>query len=686
MPVRHARATLVEGAFALMAAGIAGNALRLRGRVRRLAVLDDDAGTMPSTGPPCSPGAAAVDGPTPAAASRFTVVTGDGVTLTDATVAAAVRHADAHGLDVVDLVPGDLPSARLIELATHVDPGSYRADKLAIGWGAGHAAVARTSVLERVAGCDGSEEAAHPGVGQAGRTVGHTGLDPVAYLRLARQLKRHAPTTTDLAVAPGLATVEPHVSWRTSYLRVLLGVAMPVLAPGPALGAALVAVAPMLARRGGGAALAAYLAEPYLVAAGGPVHPLDLARDGRPRASVGSRAGRPGGRWRRRGSAAAAVLARPVREAATVVRSVVDTPTPAVEAHIESQAAAERASRRAYARAVAGSDAFFEQPRSTCPWCRSTDIVELHTMPDLIQGKPGTFRLDECRACTHVFQNPRLTLAGLDHYYRDFYDGLQAEHTELLFSFTGASYLCRAKMLEHVVGAAGPPKRWLDVGTGHGHFCLVASDIWPETRFDGLDMTASIDEAQRRGWVERGYRGLFPDLADDLAGGYDVVSMHHYLEHTRAPGRELDAARTVLEEGGHLLVELPAPESGFGRRLGWAWGPWFQPQHQHLIPLANLAAALRARDFTVVAVERHEAHQAVDLTFAVMLLAMRLAPAGSAPWDPPPRRLRQAARAAVFTGLLPLAGAAMVADQVLRPVIRARPDWSNTYRLLARRD
>lgn len=114
-------------------------------------------------------------------------------------------------------------------------------------------------------------------------------------------------------------------------------------------------------------------------------------------------------------------------------------------------------------------------------------------------------------------------------------------------------------------------------------------------------------------------------------------------------------------------------------------GPWFQPQHQHLIPLANLVTALEQRGFTVVAVERHEAHQAVDLTFAVMLLAMRLAPAGSPPWDPPRRRLRQAGRAAVFTGLLPVAGAAMVADQALRPVVRARPAWSNTYRVLARK-
>jgi SAM-dependent methyltransferase len=648
------RATVADRAFALVGVGIAANALRMRARIRRLPVLDDgDAAPAPALVAP-----APVDG--------FGVVTAAGATVGDATVAAAVRHAESHGLDVVDLVPGDLPAARLIELATQVDPATYRGDKLAIGWGAGHAAVVRTSVLARLDLADRAAVDAAGGSADAGgeRAGGprRRDLDPVTYLRLARQLKRYAPTSTDLAVAPALAAVEPHPSWRIPYLRVLLGVTMPVLAPGPALGAALATAAPLLARRGGLVTLAAYLAEPHLVAGG------------------------------RRAAGLRDALARPVRDVATVVRSLVASPTPEVRAHTDGLATADRERRALYADDARRADTFVEPRRATCPWCGSADIGLLHELPDLIQGKPGTFRLDECGACTHVFQNPRLSLAGLDHYYRDFYDGLQAEHTELLFSFTGASYTGRARMLERAVARTPDadsgigPKRWLDVGTGHGHFCLVARDTWPETRFDGLDMTDSIDEAQRRGWVEHGHRGLLPDLAPDLAGGYDVVSMHHYLEHTRAPGLELDAARTVLEDGGHLLVELPAPESPLGRRLGWAWGPWFQPQHQHLIPLANLVAALHERDFTVVAVERYEAHQPVDLVFAVMLLAMRLAPAGSAPWDPPRRRLRQAGRAAVFTGLLPLAGAAMAADQALRPLVRARPTWSNTYRVLARKD
>ncbi len=650
---------LGSGLVGLAAVGIVGNALRLRARVGRLAVLGD--------GPAIDGGRAASDvrapsrgavGPVPGPDGEpgeddFVTVTAEGVVLDDDTVTQAVRHAVAHDLDVVDLVPGDLPVTRLIELATQVDTARYRRNGLAIGWGAGHAAVVRRSVLDRVAR------------GEAGRVACHD-LDPVAYLRLARQLKRHAPTSTDLAVAPRLRAVDAHPSWRLAYQRALLGVAMPLLAPGPAVGAALASVAPAVARRAGAAALAAYLAEPAVVAGGGPVRPREL--------------GGPDGSPARR---ILGLASRPVRDIAEVVRPVLGPPAPGVAALRAAEHDEATARRRLYATEAADPGRLFDAPRATCPWCGSDAIEHARTLPDLIQGKAGSFRLDRCRACTHTFQNPRLSLAGLDHYYRDFYDGLQAEHTELLFSFTAEAYAGRARMLERAVDAR--PKHWLDVGTGHGHFCLVARDTWPDTRFDGLDMTDSIDEAERRGWVERGHRGLFPDLAPDLAGSYDVVSMHHYLEHTREPGLELDAAHAVLEPGGHLLVELPAPESALGRWLGWAWGPWFQPQHQHLVPLANLVAALERRGFSIVAIERAEAHQPVDLVFAVMLLAMRLAPAGSMPWDPPRSRWRQARRAAVFASLLPLAGAAMVGDQLLRPLVAARPELTNTYRLLARK-
>jgi SAM-dependent methyltransferase len=692
-------------AFGAAAAMTIAKALWLRGRAQALPVLRQ--GAAPRGEAPiargCGPaatGAPHLDGSVVTEAAGvgvagFVVATAAGVDVDPHTVAAAVAHARAHDLDVVELVPGDLPTGVLMALLTQIDPATYRHDRLAVGRGAGHAAVVRRDVLERACG---SAEAADdrsgadtpraldapqgvPGTSRVGPDLvaapggpdeeatpvlqgrsgggGHTGLDPVAYLELSRCLKRYAPTATDLVVAPGLRAVMPDPAWRVPHLRALTGVAAPALAPLPVAGAALAALAPLLSPAAGAALLAAYLAEPAIVGRGGPVRPRDL-----------------------HGAGVAGVIGRPRRALADAIRPLVTEPPPAVATHRARLAEDDRRRRATYAVDATRTASFFEPPRTTCPWCGAADLAALVRVGDLFQGKPGTFRLDECRACTHVFQNPRLSLAGLDHYYRDFYDGVQREHTELMFSFAGPSYRGRAAM----VRGAAEPKRWLDVGTGHGYFCLAAKEVWPETRFDGLDLTTNVVEAQRRGWVERGFHGLFPQLAADLAGGYDVVSMHHYLEHTRDPAAELDAAATVLEAGGHLLIEVPAPESTLGRRLGWLWGPWLQPQHQHFVPQANLEAALADRGFTVVASERGTVHQPVDLSYAVMLLAQRLAPAGALPWDPPPTTARRVGRAATYGALLPLAGAAMALDHALVPLVRRRPQLANAYRVLARKE
>ena len=93
------------------------------------------------------------------------------------------------------------------------------------------------------------------------------------------------------------------------------------------------------------------------------------------------------------------------------------------------------------------------------------------------------------------------------------------------------------------------------------------------------------------------YRGAFPDLAGGLPRSYDVVTMHHYLEHTREPRRELAAAAKVLEPGGHLMIEVPDPASPWARRLGRCWSSWVQPQHLHFVAVRQPGGGARGRGF-----------------------------------------------------------------------------------------
>ena len=111
------------------------------------------------------------------------------------------------------------------------------------------------------------------------------------------------------------------------------------------------------------------------------------------------------------------------------------------------------------------------------------------------------------------------------------------------------------------------PRTWLDIGTGYGHFCKDAAEVWPDTVFDGLDMGAGVEEGQRRGWLTNVYRGELPELAEQVAGKYDVLSMHHYLEHVTDPRKELDVVASIMKPGSYLLIEVPDPDVGDGEDL-----------------------------------------------------------------------------------------------------------------------
>ncbi|MCF3137495.1 class I SAM-dependent methyltransferase [Streptomyces olivochromogenes] len=358
---------------------------------------------------------------------------------------------------------------------------------------------------------------------------------------------------------------------------------------------------------------------------------------------------------------------------------------PADDAEPADRAARIAALRPCYRADLAdGVERFFEPRRTTCPWCGSDQLVARLRTGDLLQHKPGDFGLDRCAECGHTFQNPRLNEAGLEFYYRDFYDGLGEQRMGGTFGGRTKMYRGRA---EAMLRYDPTPKNWLDVGTGHGHFCEAAREVLPGTAFDGLDFTDGVALAEREGRVEHGFRGAFPDLAPDLAAHYDVVSMFHYLEHSTDPDRELRAAHEVVRPGGHLLIEVPDPESRYARLLGRWWLPWLQPQHLHFVPVANLRRRLTEVGFSVVGEQHAQPHDPVDLLAAVWLALDHAAPREDAPWlAEPPGAFRRALRSGVFLAGVPALVAGTLVD---RFAVRPLSHWlrlSNAYRLVARRD
>ncbi|MEV7521386.1 class I SAM-dependent methyltransferase [Streptomyces sp. NPDC091371] len=567
-------------------------------------------------------------------AAGWRLLTARGVEPDPATFLAACAHAEREGLRVLDLLPADLAAERVLGLLRLVDPARYREDRLGEGRGAGFAVLVAEEVLAR-----------------AGVDAGGPYHGPAELLALTRRLKEFAADATGLAIAPALSCGRPGEARGAARAAELRAQGLPpgALAAAQLGGLALLAGAVVRHGRWGAAAAGLYCLQPYLALGGpgSPVRPADLAR---------------------------ATAARPLRSLGAAVRTA-----SAAARHREGPDPARAAAYRADL--AAGTDRFLEPRRPDCPWCGSHRLAVRVRVPDLLQGKPGRFTLERCEDCGHVFQNPRLTPEGLEFYYRDFYDGRGGAGAGTVFGRLGAAYRSRAEMLRPYA----VPASWLDVGTGHGHFCNAARAVWPRTRFDGLDMGDGVRGAELRGWVETGFQGQFPEFASKLAGQYEVVSMYHYLEHTRDPLAELDTAAAVLAPGGYLTIEVPDPQSRMAGLLGPAWLPWFQPQHQHLIPAANLREALADRGLTVLAEQHGPAHQGNDFFGAVALTAARLAPDPDRPWGPPPTPAGRARAGAVRLASLPFFAAAAALDAV-RTAAAHHTDGGNAYRLLARKD
>jgi SAM-dependent methyltransferase len=572
------------------------------------------------------------------AADKVDVEAVAGARVDAATTAAARQEMDAVGAQVLDLVPGDLAADRALRLLRRVEPDRL-GDPFYTPGGAHEAVAVDPTVTARA----GRPEEAEP--------------DRGAMVRATLRAQRYAPRATQVRLAPTLRAVRPNGRDRWRELEELTAYAQPYGALAPLLVAAeTVHLAAMTAGvlvspAAAGAALLSWSAQPSLVFAG-------AADRGSPKLRPPDLTGASVLRLPRAWADNARTMAAGWREtrARMAARRVAPVPAPPPE------------------------DTLFEPRRHSCYWCGSSALEGRLDVTDLLQHKPGTFHLDRCADCGHVFQNPALTAAGLDHYYEHAYDGLGEELAEVSFAALGKIYRHRVEALARFA----EPRAWLDVGTGHAHFLLAARQMWPDATFDALDMSDSVTEAARRGRVDTAYRGMFPELAGCLPRSYDVVSMHHYLEHTRDPKRELAAAATVVEPGGHLMIEVPDPEAPWARRLGRYWWQWGQPQHQHFMTCDNLVAALGGLGFDVVSVERGPATMGGELFNSIGLVLQHLVRSPHLPWLPVPSLGHRAARVALYASAVPAMLAAKVADEV-KDALLGPDDVGNAYRVVARR-
>jgi SAM-dependent methyltransferase len=119
--------------------------------------------------------------------------------------------------------------------------------------------------------------------------------------------------------------------------------------------------------------------------------------------------------------------------------------------------------------------------------------------------------------------------------------------------------------------SAGPraESRILDVGCGPGYLLH---------RLRELGYKHAIGQDPFQGWTLPGVK-VHTGRLEDLTGQFDLIMMHHSLEHTPIPLKVLSVLKKLSAPGGTIIVRIPLANSAAWKEYGLNWYQIDAPRH-----------------------------------------------------------------------------------------------------------
>src|SRR5262249_55964855 len=94
------------------------------------------------------------------------------------------------------------------------------------------------------------------------------------------------------------------------------------------------------------------------------------------------------------------------------------------------------------------------------------------------------------------------------------------------------------------------------------------------------------------------------NLADMATNSQDCITASHVLEHTYSPKEFLAHCYRILDEYGHLMLEVPNYASRAARQLKEHWQPLYPDTHLYQFTPTTLARYLKDTGFEILSMQR----------------------------------------------------------------------------------
>jgi SAM-dependent methyltransferase len=225
-----------------------------------------------------------------------------------------------------------------------------------------------------------------------------------------------------------------------------------------------------------------------------------------------------------------------------------------------------------------------------CAYCGQCEAPVRHKVKEMMFGTAEAFEVGECTACgsLQLLDMPK----DLSPYYPESYYSLKPlVRSGILKKFLKRIryrlFLSGFSFLKPVFGQwmlfTGMPRkaRIADIGCGNGQL-LYEMYMAGFSNLEGYDPFISEDRI-----LGKGIR-LYKKPIKEMQGPYDMIMMHHALEHMYPPSKIFKKSYELLRKGGTLLVRIPVADAQVWKQEGANWVQLDVPRHLHIPSVSGI--------------------------------------------------------------------------------------------------